>query len=941
MLATSETMLGFFHNTFARVEAFIRAAATSSVAQYLTAATLRTAPALLAPLAAVMVHLALSGLFGAAPSHADFGDTDRSGLEDENLWHLYGGPLSNTRARAGAFFAAFVVDPRVALGFAHLCSGFDELFFGAAEVATKSPFSWWALALFPGTMGARYVASFLDTNPVLSTLLMLNLVLLDVRAWMDVVAAWSFTQYRWATLLQNAIVRSLSSIVLAAAVFIFWSALAFSLLWADTLLVVFLVAGNLAYAFRSTKFIVYSLLRPIDRVLQHAAAAAIKDSSLNHFLGTRWEELYCCHTNEAVIAGGFGEVSFGVAKSTGAPVAIKIIKKPDPGSENALELAMGLAKASLAHDITLSEGALERIKTVALKSFDPHAQQLERDAAINEVRALRAVKALRHPGFIELLTAHEPTDPDFRFVIATARAGTTLSQLIFDKSFSYDERLAALQSTAEALAVLHSAGMAHRDVSLGNIALRLDDPLSTVVLDVGTAFLPEGEDRYEYRLTAKRHMLPPEFHTGLANDAHSLLLMQARDVWAFALSACALLFSIDEEEVATLLYSSPDHSSPDPEVTEFFVRGMDAARAKVNAREAKQVKDAAWEAEWNSPPRVREFALLARGGLSGELAVLLSLKAKVYSWCENTWSVRNAISFVKKLETSMGDGRATLASCSPECNLISQMLHPDPAARLPMSAVATHPLFRDARDKARAAAEAGASASPVTPTAQRAAKARTVPPHIYSPFAPGSDASVRLRGSRLQRLLLLRDVVRATAAAMGGEDCSGACADVGLVKRLHGAVTRVARAPATHVKRAEFSNVLEAAGLTVKHLPFDKSELFLLLDANGDGVLDRKELVVGLVLLLAPRASEEERLELIFNAFDFDGSGALDNNELMQFVPQPLRSRAPLHPRTLTHTLTLVPHPASQAAADSRIAAHGALDAGGSARAGPAHRRPC
>ena len=71
----------------------------------------------LVPIVATTIHLLRTGHFGRPPVAADFNDHDGSGLEDENLWTIYGfgDPLSANRAKVSAFLAGFVVDPRTAL----------------------------------------------------------------------------------------------------------------------------------------------------------------------------------------------------------------------------------------------------------------------------------------------------------------------------------------------------------------------------------------------------------------------------------------------------------------------------------------------------------------------------------------------------------------------------------------------------------------------------------------------------------------------------------------------------------------------------------------------------------------------------------------------------------------------------------------------------------
>ena len=99
------------------------------------------------------------------------------------------------------------------------------------------------------------------------------------------------------------------------------------------------------------------------------------------------------------------------------------------------------------------------------------------------------------------------------------------------------------------------------------------------------------------------------------------------------------------------------------------------------------------------------------------------------------------------------------------------------------------------------------------------------------------------------------------------------------MQRLQRAVTAVIGAGERVVRRgAQFDSILAAAGLAA--LPFDHGELFLLLDADESGALDRAELLSGLALLLAPRLSPRGRLALLFDAFDVGCSGGLSRLEL-------------------------------------------------------------
>jgi Ca2+-binding EF-hand superfamily protein len=71
---------------------------------------------------------------------------------------------------------------------------------------------------------------------------------------------------------------------------------------------------------------------------------------------------------------------------------------------------------------------------------------------------------------------------------------------------------------------------------------------------------------------------------------------------------------------------------------------------------------------------------------------------------------------------------------------------------------------------------------------------------------------------------------------------------------------------------------LEACGLqNLDDSPFVE-RLFILLDTNGDGVVDLHEFVTGLSLLC--KGTIEQKLELSFKAYDLDGNGYISKDEL-------------------------------------------------------------
>jgi serine/threonine protein kinase/Ca2+-binding EF-hand superfamily protein len=740
---------------------------------------------------------------------------------------------------------------------------------------------------------------FLDDNPIVAGLIIFSLLLNDIRSWADFLSALSFTTTTWD--INERLSRLLLAVVAPVFAWLFWRCVSLSIVWVDRAIICFVILLSARYAWKSAKYNVIGLLRsPVKSARQRAVIDAILEADKPGalFEVSRWEDLYIKDSSEsAKRTGGFGTVFLGdsKAKAGNYPVAIKEFK--DKPYEDATEIAIYLAQSALAHDLQFTEMLLDKVRATAHRLHQPENVKAEERLVTIEVRALRAVKALaslaKHPGFIELATAHRPSadDASSRFHVVTHRVGPTFSSLIApaspDGMYSRDARLALLQSAAESLALLHSAGMAHRDVSLGNLAIRLDDPLSAVIIDVGCAFLPVGKDTYDDRLVAKQHMLPPEAHTALRNDAHSLLLMQKRDVWAFGICICALLTGdgVPEEEVTNYMFQGGAELgvNVDPHLQDFLKFGYSCARSKAKRLGAlnKQASTAHGFME--------EFA--------EDAMFLATFKSNLFLWCEGasyglrgaTWSSQKAQLLAEKF----------VSASDPDnlCDLIGKMLHPDPAWRITMAEVATHPLFAGATERAHAAAT---SASPGTPDADRSKAASRATRHMFAP-----TRGPALQKWRIGRLLLLAAVVRAAAAATarasGGENKlpSGVS-----VRSLHAAIDSVCGERAVTLNREQLRRVIEKTGVVSPAALHwgDLFNLFTLLDDTEAGsvgrsepTVGRSELITGITLLLAPRANEAERLRLTFDAFDKDRNGKLDFDEttnMLQCLTAPVENAA-------------------------------------------------
>jgi Ca2+-binding EF-hand superfamily protein len=135
------------------------------------------------------------------------------------------------------------------------------------------------------------------------------------------------------------------------------------------------------------------------------------------------------------------------------------------------------------------------------------------------------------------------------------------------------------------------------------------------------------------------------------------------------------------------------------------------------------------------------------------------------------------------------------------------------------------------------------------------------------------------RGNRLALLREALDAVAREAKTRGVPGAANASAKVpaDLIKRLQAAF----RANAGSLNRDQFKKALQDSGVTSLLPPsLNLDSLFNLLDEDGSGGVDKRELLAGLAYLLAPAATDEIRLSLTFHAYDTNGDGVLSPEEL-------------------------------------------------------------
>jgi hypothetical protein len=108
-------------------------------------------------------------------------------------------------------------------------------------------------------------------------------------------------------------------------------------------------------------------------------------------------------------------------------------------------------------------------------------------------RALAAAAAVQHPGVVPLLDAATGAGEETPYFVTGPVAGRSLAGLILDGALSPRRALAVGAATADALAAVHAAGLVHRTLRPGSIALspaeHRDPGPAVALLDLGVAEL--------------------------------------------------------------------------------------------------------------------------------------------------------------------------------------------------------------------------------------------------------------------------------------------------------------------------------------------------------------------------------------------------------------------------------------------------------------------
>jgi serine/threonine-protein kinase len=240
--------------------------------------------------------------------------------------------------------------------------------------------------------------------------------------------------------------------------------------------------------------------------------------------------------------------------------------------------------------------------------YEVHDRLLNRRVAIKVVhpgiaadyllREGRALAAIHHPGIVTVHTMG--VHRDVAFLVMERVRGLSLDRMIDDRRargerFAVLEALDLIIATADALSVVHKAGLAHRDVKPGNVMLA---PGGRVVLmDFGLVLL--DADRAGHRSVAgSLQYMAPEALTGdLAEGAGHLVDVYALGVLAYELLTGMVPF--DGEEALDLYKAKIKTPLPHArEMRSDVPASLDALVAQLMSADASERPQGAEAALW-------------------------------------------------------------------------------------------------------------------------------------------------------------------------------------------------------------------------------------------------------------------------------------------------------------------------------------------------------
>lgn len=254
-------------------------------------------------------------------------------------------------------------------------------------------------------------------------------------------------------------------------------------------------------------------------------------------------------SSERTTAGGMRPPAPKRAPAEGPPPIFSVGELVDGTYEVRKVLGEGgMAQVFEAHDHLLD-------RRVALKAAwpDPHLPPLRNEA--------RALAAFRHPSLVTVHTLGHHRGIDF--IVMERVYGITLSDHISERKraavpFRVEEVVAPIAKLAAGLAIVHRAGIAHRDVKPGNVMLT---PTNRVVLMDFGLVLPEYAVSSQNFIAGSPPYMPPEALTNTVGVGSGQLV----DIYALGVMAwemLALRRPYDADDLRELVRQQANEPAP-------------------------------------------------------------------------------------------------------------------------------------------------------------------------------------------------------------------------------------------------------------------------------------------------------------------------------------------------------------------------------------------
>lgn len=167
------------------------------------------------------------------------------------------------------------------------------------------------------------------------------------------------------------------------------------------------------------------------------------------------------------------------------------------------------------------------VKIISKKKCDCEA--LEREVAI--------LQSIKHKHIIEILESRQ-TEDNLYLVLEYATGGELFDYIVDKGMLSEEESIPLIRQMLEALAYLHSRGIAHRDLKLENILMKDDTKTEVKISDFGLSRVV-GEGSFMKTICGTPEYLAPEV---LSEEAKTRGYDKAVDMWSMGVILYTMLF---------------------------------------------------------------------------------------------------------------------------------------------------------------------------------------------------------------------------------------------------------------------------------------------------------------------------------------------------------------------------------------------------------------